>query len=54
VSRECLALVVARQREHADVLAALAELLIALGPPANIRCDNDPEAIATTVQKCLA
>jgi putative transposase len=36
------------------VLAALAELFIARGPPANIRSDNGPEFIATAVQKWLA
>ncbi|MDG5973285.1 hypothetical protein JAGODDHD_04055 (plasmid) [Sphingomonas paucimobilis] len=39
-SRECLALVVARQLKHEDVLAALAELFIERGPPAHIRSDN--------------
>jgi putative transposase len=53
-SRECLALIVARQLRHEDVLAALAELFIARGPPANIRSDNGPEFIATAVQKWLA
>ena len=32
-SRECLALVVARQIKHEDVLAALADQFIARGPP---------------------
>jgi putative transposase len=32
-SRECLTLVVARQLKHEDVLAALADLFIARGPP---------------------
>ena len=53
-SRECLALIVARQLKHEDVLAALAELFIARGPPANIRSDNGPEFIAAAVQKWLA
>ncbi len=52
-SRECLALIVARQLKHEDVLAALAELFIARGPPANIRSDNGSEFIATAVQKWL-
>ena len=39
-SRECLALVVARQLRHEDVLAALAELFIDRGPPGHIRSDN--------------
>jgi len=53
-SRECLALVVARRFRHEVVLAALAELFIARGPPANIRSDNGSEFIATVVQKWLA
>ena len=53
-SRECLALIVARRFRHEEVLAALAELFIARGPPANIRSDNGPEFIATAVQKWLA
>lgn len=36
-SSECLALIVARQLKHEDVLAALADLFIARGPPAHIR-----------------
>ncbi|RZL23455.1 MAG: IS3 family transposase [Sphingomonas sp.] len=52
-SRECLALTVARQLKHEDVLAALAELFIARGPPAHIRSDNGSEFIATAVQKWL-
>jgi transposase InsO family protein len=52
-SRECLALVVARQLRHEDVLAALTELFIARGPPAHIRSDNGSEFIATAVQKWL-
>jgi putative transposase len=52
-SRECLALIVARQLNHDDVLAALAELFITRGPPAHIRSDNGSEFIATAVQKWL-
>jgi putative transposase len=52
-SRECLALLVARQLRHEDVLAALAELFIDRGPPAHIRSDNGSEFIATAVQKWL-
>lgn len=44
----------ARQLKHEDVLAALADLFIARGPPANIRSDNGSEFIATSVQKWLA
>jgi transposase InsO family protein len=53
-SRECLALVVARQLKHEDVLAALADLFIARGPPAHIRSDNGAEFIATAVQLWLS
>ena len=49
----CLALIVARQLKHEDVLAALADLFIARGPPAHIRSDNGSEFIATEVQKWL-
>ncbi|KFG89572.1 Integrase [Sphingobium herbicidovorans NBRC 16415] len=52
-SRECLALIVARQLRHEDVLAALADLFITRGPPANIRSDNGSEFVATAVQKWL-
>jgi transposase InsO family protein len=45
--------VVARRFRHEDVLAALAELFVLRGPPANIRSDNGPEFIATAVQKWL-
>jgi putative transposase len=53
-SRECLALIVARQLKHEDVLAALADLFVSRGPPANIRSDNGSEFIATAVRKWLA
>ena len=53
-SREYLALIVARQFKHEDVLTALADLFIARGPPANIRSHNGSEFIATAVQKWLA
>jgi transposase InsO family protein len=41
-SRECLALVVARQLRHEDVLAALAELFIERGPPAHYQVGQRP------------
>jgi transposase InsO family protein len=44
----------ARDAREADVLAALADLFITRGPPANIRSDNGSEFIATAVQKWLA
>ena len=43
-----------RQLKHEDVLAALGELFIAHGAPANIRSDNGAEFIATAVQAWLA
>jgi putative transposase len=52
-SRECLALIVARQLKDEDVLAALADLFITRGPPANIRSDNGAEFIANAVQQWL-
>ena len=52
-SRECLALVVARQLKHEDVMAILAELFVMRGPPAHIRSDNGPEFTAAQVQKWL-
>ena len=53
-SCECLAVIVARQLKHEDVLAALVDLFAARGPPAKIRSDNGSEFIATAVQKWLA
>lgn len=50
-SRECLALIVARQLKHKDVLEALAELFIVRGSPAHITSDNGAEFIATAVQQ---
>jgi len=44
---------VAWQLKHEDVLAALADLFIARGPPANLRSDNGSEFIATAVQTWL-
>ena len=49
----CLALIVARQLMHEDVLAALADLFIERGPPAHIGSDNGSEFIAIEVQKWL-
>lgn len=54
VSRERLAMIVARQLKHEALLEALAELFIARGPPANVRSDNGSGFIATAVQKWLA
>jgi putative transposase len=52
-SREYLALVVARQLRHKDVLATLAGLFINRGPPAHVRSDNGSEFIAAAVKKWL-
>lgn len=46
--------IVARQLRHKDVLAALAELFIARGPPAHISSGNGAEFIATAVQAWFA
>ena len=46
LARACLALIVARRLRHEDVLAALAELFIARGPPVHIRSDNGSEFIS--------
>ena len=46
-------MVVARKLRHEDVLAALADLFVLRGPPANIRSDNGPEFFATAVHKWL-
>lgn len=48
-----LALIVARQLKHEDVLAALTDLIIARGPPARIRSDSGAEFIDTAVQSWL-
>ena len=52
-SRECLALVVARQLRSIDVLEALAGLFVTHGVPAHIRSDNGPEFTATLVRLWL-
>ena len=48
-----MALIVTLQLEHEDVLAVLAELFIARGPPAHIRSDNGSAFIAAAVQRWL-
>ena len=53
-SDKCLALIVARQLKYEDVLAALADLFIARGPPAHIRSDNGAEFIANAMQLWLS
>jgi len=51
--RACLALVVARELRHEDVLSALTDLLIDRGPPAHIRSANGSECIADAVRQWL-
>ena len=55
-SRERLALIVAHQLRHEDVLAALAELFIPRGPPAHVKSDNVlcREAAAGLVSRFLS
>ena len=53
-SRECLAILVARRLNSDDVLALLAELFVAHGPPDHIRSDNGPEFCAQAVRQWLA
>ena len=53
-SRECLALVVARQLRSIDVLETLAGLFMTHGIPVHIRSDNGPEFTATLVRLWLA
>ena len=52
-NKVCLALPVGRRLRSEDVLAPLAELFLARGPPAHIRSDNGPESIANAVQEWL-
>ncbi len=50
-SRECLALIVARQLRHEDALAALADLFVLRGPPAHIRSDNGSVCIDDSLKR---
>ncbi len=52
-TRRCLAIVVARKLNSQDVLACLAELFVAHGPPGHIRSDNGPEFTALAVRNWL-
>ena len=52
-SRECLALVVARQLRATDVLEALADLFVTHGAPVYLRSDNGPEFTASLVRAWL-
>jgi putative transposase len=50
-TRRCLALVVAPSFKAQDVLDVLEGLILRHGAPENLRSDNGPEFIATTVQR---
>ena len=52
-SRECLALVVARQLRATAVLEALADLFVTHGAPVYLRSDNGPEFTASLVRAWL-
>ncbi len=52
-SRECLAILVARQLKSDDVLHLLAELFTEREVPDHIRSDNGPEFTATAVREWL-
>ena len=52
-SRECLAVKVARQLKHTDVLETLNELFIERGVPVHIRSDNGSEFTAKRVRTWL-
>lgn len=53
VTRECLAIVVARKPTVDDVLATLTELVVLRGGPAHLRSDNGPEFCAKMVRGWL-
>ena len=52
-TRECLAILVARQLRSDDVLHLLAGLFVERGIPDHIRSDNGPEFTATAVREWL-
>ena len=52
-TRECLALPIGRRLRRDDVLAALADLFVAHGPPEHIRSDQGSEFIANVVKDWL-
>ena len=52
-SRECLAIRAARSIRSADVIEALAELMVLRGVPDHIRSDNGPEFTARAVREWL-
>jgi len=53
-SRECLAVKVARQLDHEDILACLTDLFCQHGVPAHIRSDNGSEFTAHRLRDWLA
>ena len=52
-TRECLAIIVARQLKADDVLQALTDLFAERGPPDHIRSDRGAEFTASTVREWL-
>lgn len=50
-TRECLGLDVARRFKAADVVAVLERIIGERGKPANLRSDNGPEFVATSVMQ---
>ena len=53
-TREALAIRVERRLGSAEVLEALAELMLERGVPGHIRSDNGPEFVATAVREWIA
>jgi putative transposase len=52
-TRECLAVKVKRQLDHADVQECLTELFCSQGVPVHLRSDNGPEFIADALREWL-
>jgi putative transposase len=52
-TRECLALVVARNLKAEDVLDVVAELIAVRGVPGHLRSDNGPEFVAQALRSWL-
>ena len=52
-TRECLAIIVARQMKSIDVLQVLADLFVERGAPEYIRSDNGPEFTAGLIREWL-
>jgi len=53
LTRECLAIRVARKLKSTDVIDVLSDLFLIRGVPAHIRSDNGPEFVAEAVQKWI-